>query len=651
MDILKKLGIEKGALSNKVAIVTGGARGIGKSVAQTLGYAGARVIIADISETGVETAQNLVKSGINALFIKTDLRVEEEIHELIMQTERKFGQVDILVNNAAFSEVCPLMETSIDVWDQTYQTNLRGTVIATKAVLPGMIDRKTGTIVTLISAEGLPLIGSYSAIKTGIRSFISSLSKELSPQMGVSIFGFFPGMVNTELVKESVPKLVHYTGLTVEKVVKQMANNPGYDDFMPVEHCSASLVNTILNSNEYYGQVVDAFYPLVKVGIIKAVKDVTEVNNLNIPNPKIEMAELINLNQNLEIRINERTKELEEKNRQLAEALEHLSKTQEKLIQSEKMASLGQLISGVAHEINTPIGAIQASSSNINNYLEQILDILPELMSVLSGDKQKLFFELVQRSLQKNLSLTTKEERTLRREISRQLDDLGMSDPGSIADILVDMGIYDQIEDFIPLLQDHRNSFFLQTAFNLTGLHRNTKNINLAVERAAKIIFALRSYGHYNHSEEKVEADVITGIETVLTIYQNQIKQNIELVKNYQDIPLISCYPDDLNQVWTNLIHNALQAMEYKGKLEIDVLTRNENVIIDITDNGTGILEEIRDKIFQPFFTTKGQGEGMGIGLDIVKKIIDKHQGDISVNSIPGKTTFRVRLPIGKSVK
>lgn len=647
MDLFNKLGIAKDSLANKVAIVTGGARGIGKSVAETLGYAGARVIIADISETGIAAAENLKNTGIDAHFIKTDLKIEEEIQELVSQTQNLFGQVDILVNNAAISEVCPLIQTSTDVWDKIYQTNLRGTVIATKAVLPGMLARKSGSIVTLISADGMPLIGSYCATKTAIKSFMLSLSRELSAEMGVSIFAFFPGLVNTEMVKESVPKFAQYTGLTTEQIVKQMANNPGYDDFMPVEHCAASLVHTIINSKEYYGQVVDGFYPLIRAGIIKVEGSVTQSNELNIPNPKIDMAELINLNQNLEIRINERTKELEEKNRQLAETLEYLSKTQEKLIQAEKMASLGQLISGVAHEINTPIGAIQASNSNINNYLEQMLSILPQLLSVLSKEEQILFFKLIQYSLRNYQSLTTKEERKLKREVSRQLDELGLSDSSNTADTLVDMGIYDQFDDFIPLLTRTDNSFILQAAFILTGLHRNTKNINLAVERVSKIIFALKSYGHHNHLEEAVEANVITSIETVLTIYQNQIKQNVELVRNYQSIPNISCYPDDLNQVWTNIIHNALQAMEYKGKLEVDVFTEDENVVIAITDSGTGIPEGIKDKIYDPFFTTKKQGEGMGIGLDIVKKIVDKHKGDIRVSSMPGKTTFRVSLPMG----
>ena len=133
----------------------------------------------------------------------------------------------------------------------------------------------------------------------------------------------------------------------------------------------------------------------------------------------------------------------------------------------------------------------------------------------------------------------------------------------------------------------------------------------------------------------------------MLTLYYNQLKQGIEVIKNYpEDLPKIPCYPDELNQVWTNLIHNAIQAMESKGTLTIDVKQQQENILVSIIDSGKGIPAEILPKIFQPFFTTKPAGEGSGLGLDIVKKIVDKHRGTISFQSVPGNTTFTVQLPI-----
>jgi signal transduction histidine kinase len=117
-------------------------------------------------------------------------------------------------------------------------------------------------------------------------------------------------------------------------------------------------------------------------------------------------------------------------------------------------------------------------------------------------------------------------------------------------------------------------------------------------------------------------------------------------VKNYAEIPPILCYPDELNQVWTNLVHNALQAMDNRGTLTIGLTEYDRLVKISVTDSGKGIPEEIKAKIFDPFFTTKPAGEGSGLGLDIVKKIVEKHQGKIEVESIPGQTTFHVFLPI-----
>ncbi|MGC1246890.1 MAG: ATP-binding protein, partial [Spirulinaceae cyanobacterium] len=130
------------------------------------------------------------------------------------------------------------------------------------------------------------------------------------------------------------------------------------------------------------------------------------------------------------------------------------------------------------------------------------------------------------------------------------------------------------------------------------------------------------------------------------TLYHNQLKQGVKVQRNYTEIPSILCYPDELNQVWTNLIHNALQAMNNQGDLIIDVVEEKNQAKVSFTDTGKGIPEEIKSRIFKPFFTTKPPGEGSGLGLDIVSKIVDKHQGQITFESQPGCTTFTVCLPV-----
>ncbi len=127
---------------------------------------------------------------------------------------------------------------------------------------------------------------------------------------------------------------------------------------------------------------------------------------------------------------------------------------------------------------------------------------------------------------------------------------------------------------------------------------------------------------------------------------QSQVKQGIEVIRNYEKLGPVPCYPDELNQVWINLIHNAIQAMEGSGTLEISVRRENDRAVVTITDSGKGIPDEIKQRIFEPFFTTKPREKGSGLGLDIVKKIIDKHRGEIKFESEPGNTAFSVFIPV-----
>jgi len=331
----------------------------------------------------------------------------------------------------------------------------------------------------------------------------------------------------------------------------------------------------------------------------------------------------------------------------LKKTLEHLKRAQTQLIESEKMAALGKLVANIAHEINTPIGAIRSSIGNISLTLDQILAELPIFFHSLSEERRQDFFALLDIALQKDVSLSAREEREIQQALMKKLREHKLDYTPNVAEMLVDIGIYDNIQPFMPLLRDPECPNIVKMVYSLSEVQESSHTIMIATERVSKIIFALKTYAHPDHySGEMVVADIIKGIETTLTLYHNQLKHNVEVIKQYEDVPAILCYPGELNQVWTNLIHNALQAMDYKGTLTIDSKTQDGWIVISITDTGKGIPDKIKEKIFDPFFTTRPTGEGSGLGLDIVKKIIDKHEGSIKVESQPGKTTFSVTLPI-----
>ncbi|MBK4731982.1 AAA family ATPase [Oxynema sp. CENA135] len=348
---------------------------------------------------------------------------------------------------------------------------------------------------------------------------------------------------------------------------------------------------------------------------------------------------LAEYNRTLEQQVAERTQELQQ-------TLEYLQATQQELIQSEKMAALGQLVAGVAHEINTPLGAIRSSAGNMAKFLNQSLEELPGIFQSLSPEQTREFLDLLSRSLQQENTLSAREERKRRRALVGELDARSIENSTHLADTLVDMGIYENIDEFFPLFERPDSPHIVDLAYKLSGLQKSTTRIEMATERASKVVFALKTYARYDSSGETMLADLSESIETVLTLYHNQIKHGVEVVRDYETLPPIPCYPDELNQVWTNLVHNALQAMDYRGTLTVAIARDGDRAKITIGDSGPGIPEEVLPKIFNPFFTTKPPGEGSGLGLDIVNKIVQKHSGKIEVETRPGSTCFHVFLPL-----
>ncbi|OLP20127.1 hypothetical protein BST81_01450 [Leptolyngbya sp. 'hensonii'] len=341
------------------------------------------------------------------------------------------------------------------------------------------------------------------------------------------------------------------------------------------------------------------------------------------------------------------TDKVAERTQELSQAIIHLQSTQQELIQSEKMAALGQLTASVAHEINTPLGVICGATANIMAAFETTLRKLPPLLQQLSPQQQADFLALVNRALQQQHPPSTQAERQLRQQLQSQLADRGLAEAPRIASQLTLLRLGTDFDPYQSLLFDPNAVAILETAYNLVLQHQNAQSIQQEVDRAAKIVFALKTYSHPAKSGEKSLVAVTESIEVALTLYHNRLKQGIEVIRRYAPgVANILCNPDELTQVWVNLIDNAIYAMGEQGILEITVTQQTDRVVVEITDSGCGIPAELQSRIFDPLFTTKPRGEGSGLGLDIVRQLLHKHAGEIQVQSQPNRTTFTVGLPL-----
>ncbi|MBW0433251.1 ATP-binding protein [Leptospira yasudae] len=368
---------------------------------------------------------------------------------------------------------------------------------------------------------------------------------------------------------------------------------------------------------------------------IEKLNEIRSVSVMSLSNA-IFYERLIELTETLEEKVKSRTRELEN--------------AQSQLIMSEKMASLGIMVAGIAHEINTPAGVINGAADNLDQNMNYLVRNIFDIVLLARNRKLRKNFELALLHLlrdKKNSELDSREKFRLKNELKEEMKDMnfGPALTSELSNFIIENQIGEERKYIysIILKDDDRGYLMLK---NATNINRNIKNIRYAIRNVVRIVKALKSYSHLDQSKTFSPANIIEGLETTLVILHNQVKYGIEVIRNFQEIPLVTCNPDELNQVWTNLIQNAVQAMKGKGRIEISVFPTDGAVIVQIEDDGPGIPARIQDRIWDPFFTTKDQGEGTGLGLGIVKGIVEKHKGKITLTSNPGKTVFRVELPI-----
>ena len=325
--------------------------------------------------------------------------------------------------------------------------------------------------------------------------------------------------------------------------------------------------------------------------------------------------------------------------------------THQMLIRSEKLAALGQLSAGIAHEINTPLGAIKAFSEESAFSNKILVKKLFDLNQKLSADSFQNFSKIVETYNPQVNFISTKEEREKRALLQKELESLNINNSRTIAQKLVQIDIFEMNANLIALKDDHFEDV-VNVLYMIFINQKNNLSVQIAVGKASRIVQALKMYLHTNRTDISEKFSLEESINTILAIYQNQIKHGINLSIDIPDLPLIEGFVEEINQVWTNLIVNACQAMKFSGNLVIKARPMENYVEIIFKDNGCGIPDQIKDKVFEPFFSTKERGQGTGLGLDIVAKIIEKHQGKIFFTSTVNEgTTFFVQLPYSLNSK
>jgi signal transduction histidine kinase len=322
------------------------------------------------------------------------------------------------------------------------------------------------------------------------------------------------------------------------------------------------------------------------------------------------------------------------------------------LRQSERLATLGRLSAGMAHELNNPTAVARQGAEQLRTSIVQLERAKFALgQAELSDEQHDLIAKLEQEAetrAKQPSELDPIARSDLEQEVEDWLDKNGVQDPWQHASILVAMGLCAaELEDLTgcfdaaltPIVIDYFGSKF--TAYTLL------QEIGHGTERIAEIVKALKGYSYMDQAPVQA-VDVREGLNDTLVMLSSKLRDGIKVDLDFaDDLPRIQGYGSELNQVWTNLIDNAISAMDSKGALELKAYQDDDWVVVEVADNGPGIPAEAQEKIFDPFYTTKAPGEGTGLGLNISHGIIvEKHAGHIAVNSKPGATRFTVKLPI-----